>query len=68
MICNDTNKEKREGLYHSIMPLDYRMTITELDELDFFTAPASTVFHGAYEGSLFDHSIEVTKTSPISYK
>ncbi len=63
MICNDTNKEKREELYHNIMPLDYRMTmtITELDALDFFTAPASTVFHGAYEGGLFDHSIEVTK-------
>lgn len=25
----------------------------------FFTAPASTKFHGAYEGGLFDHSLSV---------
>lgn len=27
----------------------------------FFEAPASTKFHGAYEGGLFDHSFAVTK-------
>ena len=27
----------------------------------FFTAPASTKYHGAYEGGLFDHSIAVAK-------
>lgn len=27
----------------------------------FFNAPASTKYHGAYEGGLFDHSIEVTE-------
>lgn len=27
----------------------------------FFTAPASTKFHGAYEGGLFDHSFTVAK-------
>lgn len=27
----------------------------------FFTAPASTKFHGAYEGGLFDHCYAVTK-------
>ena len=32
-----------------------------LDDFGFFTAPASTRFHGAYEGGLFDHSLEVTK-------
>lgn len=36
-------------------------TITNLNGLDFFTAPASTRFHGAYEGGLFDHSLEVAK-------
>ena len=36
-------------------------TITYLDNLGFFTAPASTRFHGAYEGGLFDHSLEVAK-------
>ena len=27
----------------------------------FFTAPASTKYHGAYEGGLFDHSLAVTE-------
>lgn len=27
-----------------------------LDDLGFFTVPASTKYHGAYEGGLFDHS------------
>ena len=31
-----------------------------LDSRDFFTAPASTKYHGNYEGGLFDHSYEVT--------
>lgn len=33
----------------------------DLDELGFFTAPASTKYHGAYKGGLFDHSLEVAK-------
>lgn len=32
-----------------------------LNRLGFFTAPASTKYHGAYEGGLFDHSLEVAK-------
>lgn len=28
-----------------------------LNDLGFFTAPASTKYHGAYEGGLFDHSL-----------
>lgn len=28
-----------------------------LDDIGFFTAPASTKYHGAYEGGLFDHSL-----------
>lgn len=31
--------------------------VATLDELGFFTAPASTKYHGAYEGGLFDHSL-----------
>lgn len=30
-----------------------------LESTDFFTAPASSRFHAAYEGGLFDHSINV---------
>ena len=29
------------------------------DHSDFFTAPASTRFHGAYEGGLLEHSLNV---------
>lgn len=32
-----------------------------LEESEFFTQPASTHYHGAYEGGLFDHSYEVMK-------
>lgn len=32
-----------------------------LIENKFFTQPASTKYHGAYEGGLFDHSYEVTQ-------
>jgi len=35
--------------------------VEALDSLGFFTAPASTKYHGAYEGGLFDHSLEVAK-------
>lgn len=35
--------------------------VEDLDYIGFFTAPASTKYHGAYEGGLFDHSLEVTK-------
>lgn len=38
------------------------VSIDKLLAIGFFTAPASTKFHGAYEGGLFDHSLEVTKS------
>lgn len=40
-----------------IVPVD---AIDRLVEMGFFTAPASTKYHGAYEGGLFDHSYNVT--------
>lgn len=43
---------KREGIDKL---LDY------LQKSDFFTAPASTKFHSAYEGGLAEHSIKVYK-------
>lgn len=36
--------------------------IESLDEIGFFTAPASTKYHGNYEGGLFDHSYAVTES------
>ena len=35
---------------------------TYLMENGFFHAPASTKYHGAYEGGLFDHSLMVMNT------
>jgi putative nucleotidyltransferase with HDIG domain len=35
--------------------------ISDLTNRGFFTAPASTKYHGNYEGGLFDHSYEVAK-------
>lgn len=37
-------------------------SVEDLDRIGFFTAPASTRFHGAYEGGLFDHSLEVANS------
>lgn len=37
----------------------------QLMAMGFFTAPASTKYHGNYEGGLFDHSFTVT-TSLLS--
>ncbi|MGN1109051.1 MAG: hypothetical protein ACI4RK_06665 [Oscillospiraceae bacterium] len=31
------------------------------EETDFFTAPASTKYHGAFEGGLLQHSMNVLK-------
>lgn len=39
----------------------YPVRIEVLEKLGFFTAPASTKYHGAYEGGLFNHSLEVAK-------
>lgn len=37
------------------------LNVEFLDDIGFLTAPASTKYHGAYEGGLFDHSYAVTK-------
>lgn len=45
-------KTEREGMTYL---LDY------LVQIGFLTAPASTRFHGAYEGALLEHSVNVLK-------
>lgn len=49
--------ETFDKLMGGIVPFEMR---SWLIEKGFFEAPASTKFHGAYEGGLFDHSYEVT--------
>lgn len=54
------NKDDRIDQYKNFMgdPLKSRYIETnKLNDIDFFTAPASTKYHGAYEGGLFDHSL-----------
>ena len=55
------NKEDRIEVYNKFMPPVYTSGVfpKKLDRLGFFTAPASTKRHGAYEGGLFDHSFAV---------
>lgn len=36
--------------------------VDKLDNMGFFTAPASAKYHGAYRGGLFEHSYVVTKS------
>lgn len=40
---------------------DIKRMIEQLDTVGYFDAPASTKYHSAYSGGLFDHSREVTK-------
>ena len=59
------NKDDRIEQYKNFMgdPLKNRYIEThKLDDIGFFTAPASTKYHGAYEGGLFDHSFLTTKS------
>ncbi len=46
-LLRSTNREGIEDL------------IAFLDKTDFFTAPASTRFHGSFEGGLLEHSLKV---------
>lgn len=55
------NKNERIVQYLAFMQINKGLFIKDLEDLGFFTAPASTRFHGAYEGGLFDHSLEVAR-------
>ena len=51
------NKEDRIKQFKKLMTIHTRINSEALENLRFFTAPASTKYHGAYEGGLFDHSL-----------
>ena len=58
-----TKNDRLEALL--MTPLGNIISTVSLNKLvkeGFFTAPASTKYHGAYEGGLFDHSYQVMKT------
>lgn len=55
-----TDKEKFIEIYKANITRDGSDKLLEfLEKSDFFTAPASTRFHGAYEGGLVRHSLNV---------
>ena len=58
------NKEDRIKQFKNFMESVKNIfnNVIELDYLGFFTAPASTKYHGAYEGGLFDHSFLTANT------
>ena len=55
------SKEERKKQYKDFAIGFLYMYEDKLDKLGFFEAPASTKYHGAYKGGLFDHSLEVAK-------
>lgn len=55
------NESERVRKYIQFMSSNAIIDLAKLGGLGFFTAPASTKYHGAYEGGLFDHSLETAK-------
>lgn len=62
------DKQDRLSRYRNIkttvpgVRLNNIVPTTFLDRLGFFEAPASTKYHGNYEGGLFDHSLAVMES------
>ena len=59
-----TTEERIQIFTEACNKLNFVLTeefFTWLKENGFFTAPASTKYHGSYEGGLFDHSMAVTR-------
>lgn len=53
-------RERFRQIYESYIVRDGAAALLDwLDGTDFYTAPASTRFHGAYVGGLVDHSVNV---------
>lgn len=66
-IGEKLTKEDRKNLYRVFMKNTTKTNahlynlVEKLDRIGFFTAPASTKYHGAYEGGLLDHSLQVAR-------
>lgn len=57
---NEREMKFREIMNEVLPENDTYILSKELAQIGFFTAPASTKYHGAYPGGLFDHSLAVT--------
>ena len=65
MSKEDRIQQFKELINQIPEPDNSRITIQNIQWLEdhgYFTAPASTKYHGAYEGGLFEHSVNVTNT------
>lgn len=52
------SKERFLSVYNNTIHRDgFDMLLRWLEDSDFFVAPASTKFHGCYEGGLLQHMI-----------
>ena len=56
------NKERFLSLLKSVKREGVENLLNWLESTDFFKAPASTMYHGNYEGGLLDHSLHVHDT------
>lgn len=59
MNINDQKQAFIELCYESIHRDGLNELLSWMQKADFFTAPASTRYHGAYEGGLCEHSMDV---------
>ncbi len=68
---NNTQIERFEAILSGVTREGIGKLLEAVRKSDFYTAPASTRFHGSYEGGLLDHSLNVydclmaKKESPI---
>lgn len=53
--------DERLEIYSRIMPRKGRIPLVELELMGFFGAPASTRYHGTFQGGLFKHSLTVAE-------
>ncbi|MCK9575324.1 MAG: HD domain-containing protein [Clostridia bacterium] len=55
----DINKKMVKSLLSSIDRKGIPELVAWLEQSDYFVSPASTIYHGAFEGGLCDHSLKV---------
>lgn len=59
MKTSELTLETKRDILHEMF-YKWPDLIKWLEEMGIYTAPAAKIHHGAYEGGLFDHSLQVT--------
>jgi len=57
----DINKKMVKSLLSSVDRKGIPELVAWLEQSDYFVSPASTIYHGAFEGGLCEHSLKVMK-------